>query len=153
MFKLSKKYQEILEKALPIILNKAGLLIEGKAKEMAPIDLGMMRVSISYRIEGNSVLIGTDIPYATFMEFGRPPGKGPPISAIEGWAKRHGIDPFLVQRAIKRRGIPVGTVDNPLFTYGTYRPFLRPAAHRSVTRIKEIAIEEINKAIQEEKVK
>ena len=34
------------------------------------IDTGALRDSITYRVEGNSVIIGTSIPYAPYIELG-----------------------------------------------------------------------------------
>lgn len=150
---MKKDLTLIISRALPKILDRAGLIIQGRAVQMAPIDLGALRNSIDYKIEGNSVLVGSDVSYAVDMEFGRPPGKAPSIEEITPWAQRHGISPFAVQRAIKKRGIPVGTVESPLFRYGTFRPFLRPAMHRSIRRIKEVAAGIINKEIDNERVK
>lgn len=43
-------------------------------------------------------------PNSLFRERGRGPGKPPPSSAVEGWAKRRGLSPFLIARAIGKRG-------------------------------------------------
>jgi len=42
----------------------------------------------------------------------------PPRSAIEGWARRHGVAPFLVQRAIAKRGTKIDmSLTDALRTY------------------------------------
>jgi len=43
-------------------------------------------------------------PNALFRIVGRAPGTPPPIAAVAPWARRKGISPFLVARAIGRRG-------------------------------------------------
>lgn len=65
---------------------------------------------------GPGVVTGTlDVAHPGFwVERGRRPGRMPPIEAIRGWAQQRGLVPFLVARAIGRRGI------RP-------RPFLAPA--------------------------
>jgi hypothetical protein len=39
------------------------------------------------------------------MEKGSTKRWWPPVSALQGWADRHGITPFLVARAIATKGI------------------------------------------------
>jgi len=137
-----RDYDEIIKKAMPEILNKSTLIIEARAKEMAPVDLGIMRSSIYSTIEGEKANVSVLAPYAIYMEYGRPPGKYPPLEAIEGWAKRHHISPWAVMKKIKEKGIEVGTIKSPFLTRGnTYRPFLRPAAFQSIPRIQNIVIE------------
>lgn len=54
-------------------------------------------------------------PNSLFRERGRPPGRQPPISAVEGWAKRRGLSPYLVARGIAKRGTARWREnDNPL---------------------------------------
>lgn len=51
-------------------LTKACLLVENDAKINAPVDTGMLRNSISHRIEGDTGIIGTNQEYAPYVEFG-----------------------------------------------------------------------------------
>lgn len=55
-------------------LEEVGRLVSESAKhnlEMnEDIDTGELRDSINYRIEGNSVIIGTEVPYAPYIELG-----------------------------------------------------------------------------------
>lgn len=51
--------------------------------------------------------------YAAAIEYGSKP-HWPPISALEGWAERHGIPAFLVARKIAREGTEA-------------RPYMQPA--------------------------
>lgn len=131
------------------ILNKAGFIIEARAKEMVPVDRGFLKGDIQVT-EINTkrmfVKVGTGFPHAQYMEFGSEPHM-PPIKAIEKWAKRHNIPPWAVAMSIKKKGIKVGTVKSPLKTPSGYRPFLRPAIHQSMTRIHEMISKEIKKEI------
>lgn len=79
------------------------------SQRLVGVDTGRLRSSISQTkatFAGGEVrgAWGTNVPYARHHETGRPPGKMPPIDAIQGWATRHGANAFLVARAIGRRG-------------------------------------------------
>lgn len=83
------------------------------AVEHAKHDTGENRRRITHQVERTSDgvlgVIGTNNPYAPFVEDGRKPGgKLPPKGALVAWMKRHGMDPkreFVLRRAIARRGI------------------------------------------------
>jgi hypothetical protein len=51
--------------------------------------------------------VGTRVEYGPYIEWGRRPGKMPPVSIIEEWAARHGMPGmgFVIARAIGRRGL------------------------------------------------
>lgn len=124
------------------LLDRIGMLVELKAKRLAPIDMGRLRASIKHRVEGDTVRIYVEgVDYARDLEYGKPPE---PLSDEEKkelaeWAKRHGLPAFPIIRKIEKKGIEVGTEKHPLLTKGgTYRPFLRPALHQSIPEIKEI---------------
>lgn len=98
-------------------MRRATLLVESVAKRKAPVDTGRLRASITSSIRTTGFLgnqlqgtIGTSVKYAPFMELGtgRPAGnaptKFPPIQALEGWARRHGIPAYVVALTIFRRG-------------------------------------------------
>jgi hypothetical protein len=53
------------------LLNRIGFLIEGKAKELCPVDTGRLRASIQHKINAGelSVVVGTNVPYAPYVEF------------------------------------------------------------------------------------
>lgn len=118
-----KEQQEAMDTAL--------LLIERDARLNVRQDTRALMGSISSRSKtqgGGHTLIGTVGPsrnYGYWVEFGRRPGKWPPIAAVEGWARRHGISPFLVARAIGRKGTKA-------------RPFLIPAFEKNENRIVDL---------------
>ena len=89
-------------------MRKATMLVTRDAKINAPVDTGNLRSSISPEIKahGNTIegIVGTPVKYAPFMELGTR-AHFPPISALQVWARRHGISAFLVARAIARRGL------------------------------------------------
>lgn len=49
-----------------------GEIVEGTAKELCPVDTGNLRGSINYQMgdDGLSVIVGTPVEYAPFVEFG-----------------------------------------------------------------------------------
>ena len=48
----------------------AALRVERSAKEIVPVDTGLLRTSITHNIQGNVAEIGTSIEYAAKVEFG-----------------------------------------------------------------------------------
>lgn len=88
-------------------MRKATLLVSTDAKLLAPVDTGRLRGSITpdVRLQGFQTIgvVGSNVLYAPYMELGTKP-HWPPISAVEVWARRHGMNPFLVARAIARKG-------------------------------------------------
>lgn len=63
-----KAMQQAVEKAL----EKCGLVAEGYAKKLAPVDTGNLRNSISHKVdpEEPAVYIGTNAEYGPYQEFG-----------------------------------------------------------------------------------
>jgi HK97 gp10 family phage protein len=88
-------------------MRTATMIIQRDAKIGAPVDTGRLRASITPSVAdlGDVVqgVVGSNVTYAPYMELGTRP-HWPPISALEVWARRHGTEPYLVARAIARRG-------------------------------------------------
>jgi len=89
-------------------MKRATMIVHRDAKINAPVDTGRLRASIlpEVRAHGPVVqgVVGSNVLYAPFQELGtRPfwPRKG----ALDVWARRHGVDVFLIERAIAMRGI------------------------------------------------
>jgi hypothetical protein len=105
------------------------LLIERDARSHVRQDTRALMGSISHSIKqrGSSIegKVGPSKDYGYFVEYGRKPGKQPPIAAVEGWARRHGISPFLVARAIGRKGTKA-------------KPFMAPALEKNERRIHDL---------------
>ena len=83
------------------ILHAIGKDIVAKAKRLAPIDTGLLRSKITYKLEGNRLIISTeDVEYAEFLEYGT-------------------------------SNIKIGTPAEPRkLDNGTYLPFIRTAIYR-----------------------
>lgn len=63
-----RAFHSAVEKAL----EECGLVAEGYAKKLAPVDTGNLRNSISHKVdpEGPAVYVGTNNSYAAYQEFG-----------------------------------------------------------------------------------
>ncbi len=61
---------EALVRATVQALETIGMTAERYAKEETPVDLGRLRNSIAHAVQGNSVYIGTNVEYASYVEFG-----------------------------------------------------------------------------------
>lgn len=89
-------------------MRNAALIVQRDAMVNAPVDTGRLRASITpdVRMAGNDVIgvVGSNVIHAPFMELGTRP-HWPPISALETWARRHGMNAYVVARAIARRGL------------------------------------------------
>lgn len=85
------------------------LMVQRDARINAPVDTGRLRASLTpeVRTAQNDIqgVVGSNLKYAPYMEFGTRHTRMPPPSALDVWARRHGIPSgFLVARAILRRG-------------------------------------------------
>lgn len=52
------------------LLTSIGLTAQGNAQRLTPVATGTLRRSITNRVEGNAVYIGTAVEYAPFVEYG-----------------------------------------------------------------------------------
>jgi HK97 gp10 family phage protein len=111
----------LINKAVAKAMNKAGESIAGYAAGKAPRDTEKMAKGITVTkkaTESNlETIIAPQDKYAVFVEKGTRP-HFPPPKALEGWASRHGINPFAVTIAISRRGTKP-------------HPFMKPAAEEA----------------------
>jgi HK97 gp10 family phage protein len=66
-----------LQRALSELVRKTAFSIEAKAKQLAPVDTGLLRNSITTNIESpTKATVGTNIEYAPYQEFGTRHQKG-----------------------------------------------------------------------------
>ena len=119
------KANNLLMTPLRNYMNGAGKIIKEKSKEHAPVDTGALRRSIKYtRVKNtgritNKVRIFASAPHASFVHgnpnkkfrmsepFNRTRPHFPPVKALTGWAKRHGMNPYLVANSIAQKGTPI----------------------------------------------
>ena len=99
--------------------------LKEKSKEHAPVDTGALKRSIKYTRVKNTGRIPTKVkifasaPHASFVHgnpnkklrmsepFNRTRPHFPPVKALTGWAKRHGMNPYMVANAIAQKGTPI----------------------------------------------
>lgn len=92
-------------------------ILGADAKRFSPVDTGRLRSSITgtvssagFPVKRLQGIVGTNIEYAPYMEFGTGIFAGnarvkmPPIEALEGWARRHKVNAWSVAYAIYLRG-------------------------------------------------
>jgi HK97 gp10 family phage protein len=88
-------------------MKAATQLVTREAKKNTPVDLGTTRASItpSIRASRNGVegVVGSNRKSALWAEKGTRP-HWPPLKAVEGWARRHGMTAYLVALAVSRKG-------------------------------------------------
>lgn len=127
-----ERYPQVLDQEMRRAMNASLTLLEADQRRHVPMDTRALMGSITSTIEGTgAVLTGRAGPtrrYGLFVEKGTRPHWAP-ISALAGWARRHGVSPFAVQRAIRRRG----TRAQPFI--GPSLPRQRPAIERIFGRI------------------
>lgn len=68
----SAKVGAALQDAIVRALERCGMQAEGYAKDLAPVDTGNLRNSISHRVNERekTVYVGTDAEYAAYVELG-----------------------------------------------------------------------------------
>ncbi len=64
------KISENLTSGLQVALGEAGELVRKDAVMNCPVDTGRLRQSITSHVEGNSAIIGSNVEYAPYVEFG-----------------------------------------------------------------------------------
>ncbi len=107
-----KKSPTVVRKHANKAIQESVITLLANARPETPIDQGFLRGT--GMVMSFQDLLGTlenKAPYAVYVHEGTQP-HGVPMSAITPWALRHGIPPFLVARAIKRKG----TKPKPFFT-------------------------------------
>ena len=107
-------------RALEIIGGK----VESYAKGLAPVDTGALRNSITHRMDGESVIVGSAIHYAPYVEL----GTGRNFVAPPQWMQNN---------APRGAGVINGV---------TSRPFLRPAVENHIDEYKDIITNELKNA-------
>ena len=66
----SEEVKSAMTGALARALEKIGLVAEGYAKGLCPVDTGRLRNSITHADDGEAEYIGTNVEYAPYVELG-----------------------------------------------------------------------------------
>jgi len=108
------------------IVMRAGLIIQNAAQKKTPVNTGLLRSSITTRLDKTekkvSAEIGTNVDYAPFIEFGSSPHQSPDgsqefVESMLRWGHLHGMDDsqsWAVIQHIRKNGTKP-------------KPFLTPA--------------------------
>lgn len=59
-----------LDRCVLAAMEKCGLVAEGYAKRLCPVDTGNLRNSIAHAVQGKVAYIGTNVEYAPYVEMG-----------------------------------------------------------------------------------
>lgn len=124
----SSKVKSEFDEALLRGLEKIGLVAEGYAKKMCPVDTGNLRNSISHTVDEQepAAIIGTNNEYAPYVELGAgvyAEGGGRPTpwvyqDANGNWHYTHGqkaqpfLKPAVAEHADKYREIIKNALEN-----------------------------------------
>lgn len=74
------EFRDGLDATLTRALEKVGLVAEGYAKRLCPVDTGRLRNSITHAMEGSeAVVIGTNVEYGPYVELGTSRQKAQPF--------------------------------------------------------------------------
>ena len=128
--RLLSKFDNLQDIDLTEPLNKACLLVENDAKRKCPVDTGQLRASITHEVEGQTGIVGTNVEYAPYVEYGTG------IYARDGNGRQ---TPWSYQRA-----------DGKWITTKGQKPqaFLEPALLENENEIKRLFKEAIKEGVQ-----
>lgn len=75
------EFRDGLDAALTRALEKVGLVAEGYAKRLCPVDTGRLRNSITHVIDAGeqAVYVGTNVEYGPYVELGTSRQKAQPF--------------------------------------------------------------------------
>lgn len=125
----SGKAKTAIEQEIIRGLIKAGMLVEGQAVLLAPVDSGELRDSIGYKVdEGRLVAhVGTNVEHGIYQEFGTGAYAEKGNGRKGGWAYKDAEGKWV-------------------FTNGNRpKPFLRPAFRRNKKAIKAVLEDALRK--------
>jgi len=124
-------------------VRDSAIVIQSLAKKNAPVYRGMLRSSIvqTVQMEGNKIIgqVGSGLPYAKVVEFGRTAGWMPNIEQLRLWARRKLKEEhagYAVAKAINRRGFKA-------------QPYLEPAMDEAEPRVSLIFTARILEAVSQ----
>lgn len=74
----TEEVKRMLEQQARVALEAVGLLGEGYAKRLCPVDTGRLRNSITHTADDDTAYIGTNVEYAAYVELGTSKTKAQP---------------------------------------------------------------------------
>jgi len=121
----SAEVRAALEQAKARALEIIGGKIESYAKGLVPVDTGALRNSITHAVDGDTVIAGSAILYAPYVELGTGKEYSPPPEWMENNAPRGA---GIISRSVKPR------------------PYLRPAVENHIDEYKNVIENELRNA-------
>lgn len=125
-------------------LGLAGELIATEMRAKGPEYTGAIKSSVSWKIEGNKVIVSAQGEGVLETEYGKPAwilGEDE-VDSVNVWEEFHGAERDRVVTYLQRQGIEVGTVESPIHitSYGrdTWRPWARPSLFNNKNKIIEL---------------
>jgi HK97 gp10 family phage protein len=119
-------------------MRQATLVVQRAAKQLVPVDTGRLRASITPEVvkeaEGIAGIVGSNVVYGPYVETGTRP-HWPPPGALDVWARRHGMDPFVVARVIGMKGTQA-------------HPYLVPAFEQNLEQIERIIGDKVTAIVE-----
>lgn len=136
--RLLSKFENLYETDLVEPLTKACLLVENEAKIKCPVDTGQLRQSITHQVEGNTGVIGTNVEYAPYVEYGTGKYASGPYEGKGRQTPWAFIDP--------KTGDLIWTAGQKPANNG--KGFLEPALLENEEKILKLIEEEIKKGVR-----
>lgn len=103
LVKQMEKYPAISEKHVNRAINRSLVRILGQEKQQAPVFTGNLRDNWRLDIGRFEGSLRSNAPYSAAVHEGTRPHM-PPISAIEVWARKKGLNPWAVAKSIAKKG-------------------------------------------------
>lgn len=75
----SEEFLRELAAKIPVALEECGLVAEGYAKRLCPVDTGNLRNSITHTQSENAEYIGTNVEYGPYVEMGTTRARAQPF--------------------------------------------------------------------------
>jgi len=80
--RLWKEKTDAVKEAIRRALEEAGALVKREMETQAPVRTGALRSSITVDVEGDRAIVGPNVAYAPYVEFGTRPSPGRYVPAI-----------------------------------------------------------------------
>jgi hypothetical protein len=101
---VKKVWQLVVDRVIERWLKKSIIFFEWESKRETPVDTGKLRTTYKTEFWKNYWKVLNYSRYGIYLhEWSKP--HWVPIKAIEWWAKRHNINPYLVARSISKKWV------------------------------------------------
>lgn len=98
----TKEFLTLFSSAKERGLEAIGLVAEGHAKKITPVDTGRLRNSISHAVQKGAAYIGTNVDYAPYVELGARGRK--PVHMLLKAATEHSAEYKRLMEAALKNG-------------------------------------------------